>query len=350
MAHYLVVRLSAIGDVAMTIPVLYAVAKAYPQHSFTLLTQPFLTSLLIDPPSNLEGMGIDIKHEESSLPGLLTYIGRLKEERFDYVIDLHNVLRSRIIRTYLRFFGVKSFHLKKPRRQLRRLTARPPKQLRPLTSVIDRYAQVFAQAGLDIRPPYPIIFDGTDNTNAELSIVEIGSGHHLVGIAPFAGHAPKTYPIEKMREVVRGLSEREDIQIFLFGGKGKERKILEQWAEELPRVVSVAGMLSLPQELSLIRSLRCMVSMDSANMHFASLVGTRVISVWCATHPAVGFLGYGQRPDDCMGVELDCRPCSVFGKKPCYRKDYACHNIEPQTIIDKIVFTLTDSISDETEN
>lgn len=351
MARYLIVRLSAIGDVAMTIPVLYAVAKAYPQHSFTLLTQPFLTSLLINPPNNLEGMGIDIKHEESSLVGLLTYIGRLKDEQFDYVIDLHNVIRSKIIRFYLRFFGVKGFSLKKPRIQLRQLTAKPPKKPTRLPSVIERYAQVFHKAGLEIHPPYSILLNDSGHISTELPIVEIGSGHHLIGIAPFAGHEAKTYPPEKMHEVVRTLAERDDVQIFLFGGKGKEKNILEQWADESPRIVSVAGLLSLPEELSLIHALRCMVSMDSANMHFASLVGTRVISIWCATHPAAGFLGYGQRIEDCIGADLDCRPCSVFGNKPCFRKDYACRTqIEPQLIINKIVSTLTDLNSDETEN
>lgn len=197
MARYLIVRLSAIGDVAMTIPVLYAVAKAYPQHSFTLLTQPFLTSLLINPPNNLEGMGIDIKHEESSLVGLLTYIGRLKDEQFDYVIDLHNVIRSKIIRFYLRFFGVKGFSLKKPRLQLRQLTAKPPKKPTRLPSVIERYAQVFHKAGLEIHPPYPILLNDSGHISTELPIVEIGSGHHLIGIAPFAGHEAKTYPPDR---------------------------------------------------------------------------------------------------------------------------------------------------------
>lgn len=351
MARYLVVRLSAIGDVAMTIPALYAVSKAYPQHSFTLLTQPFLTSLLINPPANLEGMGIDIKHEESSFLGLLAYIKRLKDEHFDYVIDLHNVIRSKIIRRYLRVFGVKGFHLRKPRKQLRLLTAKPPKILTPIRSVIERYTEVFSDAGLKIRPPYPTLFNNTDNAYTELPIVEIGSGHDLVGIAPFAGHESKTYPLESMYEVVRAISQRENTQVILFGGKGKEANILENWAKELPCVVSIAGKLSLPEELSLIHALKCMVSMDSANMHFASLVGTRVISIWCSTDPVTGFLGYGQRLEDCINADLDCRPCSVFGNKPCYRKDYACRtNIQPQTIINKIISTLTDSISDETEN
>ena len=91
------------------------------------------------------------------------------------------------------------------------------------------------------------------------------------------------------------------------------------------------------QELALISHLDCMVSMDSANMHLASLVGTPVVSIWGATHPYCGFLGWKQPYENIVQAELDCRPCSVFGDKPCYRKDYACMSaISPDTIIAKI--------------
>ena len=81
-----------------------------------------------------------------------------------------------------------------------------------------------------------------------------------------------------------------------------------------------------------------MISMDSANMHLASLVGTRCVSVWGSTHHFAGFLGYGQSVDDVVEVkDLTCRPCSVFGDKPCYRGDWAClQELDIQKINDKI--------------
>ena len=79
------------------------------------------------------------------------------------------------------------------------------------------------------------------------------------------------------------------------------------------------------------------VSMDSANMHLGSLVGKDVISIWGATHPYAGFYGYRQRPDLAIQTCLPCRPCSIFGNKPCYRGDWACLNtIEPEQVIKKI--------------
>lgn len=67
------------------------------------------------------------------------------------------------------------------------------------------------------------------------------------------------------------------------------------------------------------------VSMDSANMHLASMAGTPVVSVWGQTHPYAGFLGWRQSKENIIQLsDLSCRPCSIFGNKPCYRGDYAC--------------------------
>jgi len=81
-----------------------------------------------------------------------------------------------------------------------------------------------------------------------------------------------------------------------------------------------------------------MLSMDSAGMHLASFKGTPVVSIWGATHHYAGFLGYGQSDDNIVADNIECRPCSVFGNKPCFRKDYACmHNIDPQAVVNQLL-------------
>ena len=80
-----------------------------------------------------------------------------------------------------------------------------------------------------------------------------------------------------------------------------------------------------------------MVSMDSANMHLASICGTRVVSVWGATHPYAGFMGWNQSVDDAVQLDMPCRPCSIYGNRPCLRGDYAClNNIDPVAIADRV--------------
>jgi ADP-heptose:LPS heptosyltransferase len=91
------------------------------------------------------------------------------------------------------------------------------------------------------------------------------------------------------------------------------------------------------QELILMSHLDVMISMDSSNMHLASLTNTPVVSIWGATHPYAGFMGWGQSEDNAVQIPLDCRPCSIFGQKPCLRGDYACmRNIAPETIVEKV--------------
>ena len=77
--------------------------------------------------------------------------------------------------------------------------------------------------------------------------------------------------------------------------------------------------------------------MDSANMHLASLTGIPVVSIWGATHPYAGFMGWGQSLDNAIQLDMDCRPCSIFGQKPCRLGDYPClNNIKPETVVEKI--------------
>ena len=84
-----------------------------------------------------------------------------------------------------------------------------------------------------------------------------------------------------------------------------------------------------------------MVSMDSANMHMASLVNIPVVSIWGATHPLAGFMGYHQSLDNAVQTDMDCRPCSIYGQKPCQFGDYRCMMaITPQMIVEKIANVL----------
>lgn len=337
MANFLVIRLSAIGDVAMTLPVVYSVARLNPTHTFTVLTQTFLMSIFVNRPENVRVLGINTRSSEKKLSGLLRFASALARYDFDYVIDLHDVIRTKIIRAFFLLKGKKVFVVDKARQERKALVRAHDKVKRPLRPVIERYADVFRAAGLRYEPVFTSLFEGF---HPDMTPIEAFTGPkegQWIGIAPFAKHPGKIYPIEQMEEVVATLSKTAGTEIFLFGGRGYEEAILEEWAYRYPQVKNVVGHFNLDQELILISKLDLLVSMDSANMHFASLVGTRVLSIWGATHPYAGFYGYRQSPEDCLQLDLPCRPCSVFGQKPCARKDLACMNrITPGQILEKI--------------
>jgi ADP-heptose:LPS heptosyltransferase len=346
MSKILVIRLSAIGDVAMTIPVIYAAAKAYPEDSFTVLTQTFLMPLFVNRPPNVHVMGVNTKNSEKSFSGFLRYVFMLRRCGFDMVLDLHCVIRSRIADSVFCLSGKPVFRVDKGRRERKMLTRRRLKEVRPLRPVTDRYADVFRAAGFDFDETFVSLYDENPVDEKAIKMMAGDKNGYWVGIAPFAGHEGKVYPPGKMELVVKALAEQADIRIFLFGGLREEKFILDGWKEKYPNTVSVAGRYLLDMELALISRLDVLVSMDSANMHFASLVGTKVVSVWGATHPYAGFYGYRRREDLAVQVDLPCRPCSIYGNKPCYRNDWACMNeIRPEGIVEKVMGCLRETVS-----
>jgi ADP-heptose:LPS heptosyltransferase len=321
----------------MTIPVIYSAARANPDDTFTVLTQIFLTPVFINRPPNVEITGINTFGAEKSLKGLLRFARAYSNYDFDIVLDLHRVLRTQIICLLFRLKGKKVFTLDKARKERARLTSRRHKALKPLRSVITRYADVFTAAGLNCPDTFRFLF----GENAAAPVPEGRKEGKWIGIAPFAKHRGKIYPPEKMEQVVAALSEHEGVTLFLFGGRGREQEILETWASRYPGVKNVAGRYSLDAELSLISRLDVLLCMDSANMHFASLTGTTVVSIWGATHPYAGFYGYRQQPENAIQLDLPCRPCSIYGQAPCYRKDWACMaQLAPGVVVEKILSLL----------
>ena len=246
----------------------------------------------------------------------------LKKYNPDFIADLHDVIRSKILYLFFKRRGFKVYKINKGKEDKEELTDVWNLNKHQLKKTTERYADVLRSMGYSVNLSYTL-----------RPLVEDKSG---IGFAPFAQHRGKMMPLEKSFELVRELAKSE--HIYFFGGGASEVEVLSKWEKEIPNTTSLAGKLSLSDELNMISKLRVMISMDSANMHLASLVGTRVVSVWGATHPYAGFLGYGQKEEDVVGViDLTCRPCSVFGDKECYRGDWAClEELKIQQVIDKI--------------
>ena len=357
--HILVIRFSALGDVAMTVPVLWALARQYPDLRITVLSRPSSKPFFENLAPNINFMGADIKGEYHGMNGLNALYRRLKAKQFTAIADLHNVLRSEYLRLrfHLGFFRVE--HIDKHRSLRRKLTkAKDKRQLTPLPTSFDNFLDVFRRLGYPIDNQnlcfHTIFSQPTAEKTAvcpkgdlsQLSAV-FGTkavGEYWIGIAPFAAHKGKIYPKEKMLEVVKMIvAQHPQSRIFLFGRGPQEEEIFSEWTKQVKQALFVGSHVeNMRQELILMSHLDVMVSMDSANMHMASLTATPVVSVWGATHPIAGFMGWGQTPDNAVQADLDCRPCSIYGNKPCRRGDYACLNmIQPEQIVEKINKTIT---------
>lgn len=329
------------GDVAMLVPVVCSLAKQYPHVRITVLSRPFAHCFFENLAPNVHFMSADLKKEYKGVKGLNTLYRRLIAKKFTAIADCHDVLRTKYLRMRYNLSHYKVAHINKHRTDKHRLTRTNNKQLKPLQSAFLNYADVFKKLGYPIELNFESLIDklniNLDNLHTSLQLSQ--KQEPWIGIAPFAAHTGKIYPIERMEQVIRILTEKHpNIKVFLFGGGAKEMAVLKEWEQRYRQCCCASERLDgLQNELLLMSQLNVMLSMDSANMHLASLVATPVVSVWGATHPFAGFLGWNQRMEDAVQTELDCRPCSIYGSKKCQRGDYACmNNIMPETIVEKV--------------
>ena len=338
MARILVIRFSALGDVAMTVPVIHSLATQYPQHEIVVLSRGMMQPLFQRLPSNVRFISADLSGRHKGIRGLNCLYYELKAMRFDYVADLHNVLRSRYLRYRFLLSGVSVAAICKGRLGKKQLVRRRHKVLAMQKSSFQRYADVFSALGCPVRLDFTSIYGAGKGDFAPIaSVVQPKGTDKWIGIAPFAKHRGKIYPIDLQEQVVAHFAANPTVKVFLFGGGKEEQEVFDRWTKKYPSVTSLIGQLNLSTELNLMSYLDVMLSMDSANMHLASLVGIPVVSIWGATHPYAGFMGWKQQPDHTVQVDLSCRPCSVYGQKPCFRGDYAClMQITPPQVIEKI--------------
>lgn len=366
-------RFSALGDVAMLSPVVRRYALQHPEDSVTVLSVPFCAPLFEDIAPNVSFLGRAVKTQYRGIMGLFRLFKELHAMHFDRIVDAHDVLRTKVLRQFFRFRGYEVRVIDKHRSERRQLTAAPGKKvLKQLPTSFENYAEALWGgdfSGLSGGSGFSG-YSGHSGLSGDSGHLPRGGGREgaaaSFGVAPFAAHQGKIYPTGQMEKVVELLSHSG--RVVLFGGKGHEEDIMRAWAGKynnvelardviskdggsgfsgysgvsgdsgpLPPGGGRVGATGLAAELELMRGLDVMLSMDSANMHLASLVGTRVVSIWGATHPYAGFLGWGQRTEDCVQKDLPCRPCSIYGSKPCRYGDYRClTTITPEEVVEAI--------------
>ncbi len=337
----LVARLSALSDVIVSIPVVYSACRCHPETKFVYITKTAMQSLFINVPENLTVVGVDIKEKYSGIMGIRHLFDDLKHTySFDSFIDLNDDWRTRLLGLLCKLHGIPVKKINSGRSHKRALTRKHNKVMLPLYSQRARYREVFYRMGFPVEERFTSLFGnekGNPETFASVSQPK-KSCEYWIGIAPFAKYRGKVYPLDLTEKVIEEISQWEGVKIFMFGGGEEESATLESWTKKYPNCTSLASKhYGFPLELALLSHLDVMVSMDSANMHLASTVGVTVVSIWGATHPYCGFKGWKQSASNTVQLSMVCRPCSMFGDKPCYRGDYHClDGIPPQVIIDKI--------------
>ena len=327
-------RLSAMGDVAMTVPVLRAFVRQFPEVQITVISRPFFKPFFEGIP-NLSFFAFDEKERHKGFLGLLRLFQDLKGLNIDAFADLHNVLRSKVIRNLFALSGKKIASVDKGRADKKALTQAENKTFKPLPTMFERHAKVFEQLGFTVdlsQPEFP--------EKAVLSpeiLALIGTNHQkLIGIAPFAQYDSKVYPLDLMQGVIDQLALDTTQTILLFGGGKKEIELLNSLAANKENVIVVAGKIKFQQELQLISNLDVMLSMDSGNAHIAAMLGVKVITLWGATHPFAGFSPFNQPLENALVSDRNLfpkLPTSVYGNKKVEGYEDAMRTITVDAIV-----------------
>ena len=330
-------RLSAMGDVAMTVPVLRALANHYPELKITVISRPFFQPFFKDIP-NLHFFAFDAKERHKGIFGLWRLFQDLKALNIDAFADLHNVLRSKVVRTLFALSGKKTAFVDKGRAEKKALTRVENKIFQPLTTMFERHQLVFETLGFPIdlsRPQFPA---KAKISQPELATI-VSQSNKLIGIAPFAQYDSKVYPLDLMQEVIDTLAQNQEHTILLFGGGQNEKEQLDNLKGDKNNVINMAGKVSFNTELDLISNLDVMLSMDSGNGHIAAMLGVPVVTLWGATHPYAGFLPFNQTLDNALVSDRNHYPnlpTSVYGNKKVAGYENAMRTILPEQVVARI--------------
>ena len=333
--HILVIRLSAMGDVAMVIPVIYAFAKAYPATKITVLSKPFFKSI-VDTLPNVHFVAAETNKKHKGILGIWRLSRELKKMGITHVADMHNVIRSKMLRFFLRLPNAK---IDKGRAEKKALTQAKKNVFKPLKTTVTRYADVYKNVGFtDIKPEILPRPNGVDEVLAIIGKTK----DRLIGIAPFAAHQGKQYPLDLMKEVIQKLDQQPGIQLFLFGAPN-EKELLNTLIDNSKNATVIAGVLKFPQEINLIAQLDAMLSMDSGNGHLAAMYGVPTISLWGVTHPFAGFAPLYQEANCILSdrIQYPAIPTSIYGNKVPEGYEDVMRTIVPEDVVDKIMNELS---------
>ena len=307
MKKALVIRFNAIGDLVLTTPVVEALAKHdYEVHYF--VKEAFAELMEYNPHV----------HKVWKLKDTLAeVISDLKKESFDVVIDLHNNLRSRQVKSALK---VKSYTLKKDILRLFLLTRLHINRVKE-RHIVYRFLDVVKPLGIAVEAPAPQTYI-PDTLSAQLPYTLPA---HFLGIVVGAAWTTKEIPTEKLVELIARTTYKE---VLLIGGPADTEKATRIEQQVQRPVHNMVGQLTITESAYVISKAAAIVSGDTGMMHIAASLGTPSLAVFGSTHPVLGYTPfYGKHKAQYHLVQnekLSCRPCTKQGQNKCPKGHFKC--------------------------
>lgn len=319
----LLIRLSSIGDIILTEPVIRKLKQIYPHCEVSYLTKKQFVPLL----ERFENISeiIPFHNYRQTIPDL-------KSRKFDLIIDLHSKLRTFVIRMLINapHKVVYSKH------HLRRYLLVKKIHKKPVESTVLLYFNVFRKLRIDKDPTdhYPQLISGkpTGPCIDELGTAINDPGKKLIALFPGATHPTKCYPLDYLSVVIDELSSERDCRVVLFGSAGEKgivNRLIKLCSSE---PLNWCGRFDLAELIDVIYLFDIVITNDSGPMHMAAALKKKQVALFGATHPILGFKPHNDNAV-VLQTELSCRPCSLHGGKECPRKHFLCmKSIKPEML------------------
>lgn len=333
------------GDVVLLVPVIRSLVAANTDVEVTVVTRPKFAPFFYDI-ERVKVFPADVDYTYNGIFGMRDLFKTLiRKGSYDVVIDMHDHVRTVFLRTLFKLFFTDVIVFDKGRKDKKAFTRKTNKITNPLPHTIERYKSAFEKAGFTfdlIAPPYFELNETLQTAASDwLANQGLQKNEKWIGIAPFARHASKIWPLENYSSLIENILQKIPARFFLFGSGEKEIKYFESLQKKYPKeCVIAAGQLKIRQEIALMQHLDAMVCVDSSNMHLAALADVPVFSIWGGTHPDVGFAPFGKNNTlvQISRDELPCRPCSVYGRETCYIGGFPCQTrITAKFLAEKLI-------------
>jgi heptosyltransferase-2 len=300
---FLILRFSSIGDIVLTTPVTRCIKTQYPNAVLHFATKESFKVLVENNPY------IDQYHLLGK--SLNKFIQSLQTENFDYIIDLHNNLRTSIIK--MRLFSVKSFSFDKLNLRKWLLVNLKINQM-PNVHIVERYLETVKSLGIKND------LNGLDFFIPEKDKVQINVTY--VAYAIGGQYNTKKLPINRIINVCQKINGK----IMILGGK-EDRPAAEEIEKALgDKIINACGKYNLNQSASLVQQAEYIITHDTGLMHIASALKKKVISIWGNTVPEFGMYPYLTAFSIIENKEISCRPCSKIGYAKCPKRHFKCMN------------------------
>ena len=334
----LILRFSALGDILISIPLIRKVALDNPSVHFCLATDAKMTVFTQDI-DNLEIIPIDFKNKYKGFCGIIKWAQHINFTSFDLVIDIHDVLRTKILKLLFNLYQIKVIVFDKGRKEKQNLINSKESIKLPLKLQIDRYAEVFIHSGLLVgKPNYEPIYLNKIINNSE---------NIVIGLAPFSKHESKMISLLILEEIVRSFSDK-NVKFYIFGYGEKEKKAALEAFSKYNHCEILINSLRFEEEIVKIESLDLMVTMDSANAHLSALFAIPTITIYGPTHPYIGFWPHFQPIENCITPNLNDfpeLPVSIYGKRVPTRYYNIINTIKSTEIIHRMQQIISNKLS-----